>query len=213
MSEWQWDAVTRDSAGREDLRGEWYREYDPYSVFAPRPPRLYWLGMAVSAVWVVAYLLIYPSIPLVFAQTHWKGIGMPGGCQPWTAICEMQQAEYKLNAVRGRYLDKLRVIPVADLAEDQEMVEFVSRAGRVVFADSCAGCHGQLGTGIAKFPSLAPALNDTVWLHGGDVQSIQTSIRNPSVHPAGLIRRNDETATKILAVFVSQLPRQELAKR
>jgi len=190
---------------REDLRDEWYGFDRPY---INSPPKIYWLGMVLSALWVLGYLLIYPSIPFAFSQTHWKGIGMPGGCQPWTAICEMQQAEYKLNAVRGGHLDKILAIPVADLAENREMVEFVSRAGRVVFADNCAGCHGRLGIGIAKLAGLAPALNDAVWLHGGDVQSIQLSIRNPALHPAGLIQRYDETATKLLAVYVSGLAKQ-----
>lgn len=76
---------------RVDLRAEWYRDFDPWAASRPRIPVLYWIGMVASAVWLVAYLLIYPSIPL--PGGHWRGLGEPGGCQPWTAICEQERKQ------------------------------------------------------------------------------------------------------------------------
>lgn len=73
---------------RMDCRAEWYRDFDPLAASKPHIPRIYWLGMLASAIWLVAYLLIYPSIPL--PGGHSRGIGEPGGCQPWTAICEQE---------------------------------------------------------------------------------------------------------------------------
>ncbi len=184
---------------RIDNRGEWFREWDPWSRTFHNPPRWYWLGMAISALWIVIYLLIYPSIPLMGG--HWQGLGVPGGCQPWTAICEMQQGEEVVDAVRGQYLDRIRTASVQEIAADADLSDFIRNAGRVRFGDHCAGCHGKHGAGIVDVP-IAPVLNDEVWLHGGDVQAIWQNIQNPVIHPFGLVKRNDELSAKILAVYV-----------
>ncbi len=185
---------------RVDDRGEWFREWDSYSNYINHPPRWYWIGMVLSALWIVVYLLIYPSIPLM--NTHWQGLGVPGGCTPWTVICEMQQDEAALNQVRGVYLDRIRLSSVDELLADSEMSEFISRAGRVLFADNCSACHGKEGKGISKIPEMAPVLTDSSWLHGADVKAIQACIRNPMVHPYALAKPVEEVNTKILALYV-----------
>lgn len=90
---------------RADLRDEWYG-FD--RAYIQNPPKIYWFGMWLSAIWLVVYLLIYPSIPLPWAQTHWQGLGVPNGCQPWTAICEMQQDERALAAMSVHRLGTAR---------------------------------------------------------------------------------------------------------
>ncbi|MDD2721839.1 MAG: c-type cytochrome [Gallionella sp.] len=185
---------------RVDTRGEWFREWDSYSLTINRIPRWYWLGMLLSACWVVVYLLVYPSLPGI--SSHWKGLGVPGGCQPWTAICEMKQKQLSLDQVRGKYLARIRDLSAAEIVVDHELSEFVLRAGKVAFADNCAGCHGSDGGGTKAGPSL----NDSVWLHGATPQGIQGSIRNPAVHPFGLPARLDETSAKILASYTYRLP-------
>lgn len=201
--------MQRMTTEREDLRAEWYREWylaeTAYAGRIPRPPKIYWLGMALSAIWLLAYLLIYPSLPLVWAGTHWKGLGVPDGCQPWTAICEMQQGEAVLHEARGRYLDRVAEMPAAELAVDLEMREFIAHAARVRFADQCAACHGALGAGIPTAQDMAPVLTDVVWLHGGSVAEIQASIQSDKVHPFGLSRRMDEPTARMMAVYVHQL--------
>jgi hypothetical protein len=44
-----------------DLRDEWYG-FD--RGFLNQPPKIYWVGMIASALWLVIYLLLYPSIPI-----------------------------------------------------------------------------------------------------------------------------------------------------
>lgn len=54
--------------------------------------------------------------------------------------------------------------------------DFMSRAGEARYAGMCAGCHGVEGKGN---PALgAPDLTDRVWLYGGSLEAIKTSIRN-----------------------------------
>ena len=133
---------------RMDDRAEWYSEYFHYSPYVNQPPKIFWIGMIASGLWLVIYLIIYPSIPLL--STHWQGLGVPGGCQPWTAICEMQQGEKLLQDVRGGHLERIRRASVVELLANEEVSEFMSRAGKVPFAENCAGCHGQNGFGVNK---------------------------------------------------------------
>jgi hypothetical protein len=51
-----------------DERGEWYSEYSG-AGYIYQLPRWYRLGMVASALWLVIYLLVYPSIP--FLYLHW----------------------------------------------------------------------------------------------------------------------------------------------
>lgn len=182
---------------RVDTRGEWFREWDACSASYNRIPLWYWLGMALSACWVVVYLLVYPSLPGL--SSHWKGLGVPGGCQPWTAICEMQQEQSKLDQARGGYMGKMSGLPADGIAADRELADFVARAGRVPFAENCAGCHGRAGEGTKAGPAL----------HGATPQAIQDSIRDPSVHPFGLAGRLDDASAKMLAIHVYRLTANE----
>ena len=188
--------------GRVDTRGEWFREWDVYASHVNRIPRWYWLGMALSALWLVVYLIIYPSIPLL--TSHWQGLGVLGGCRPWTAICEMQVAQAKLDSVRGSYLEKLDTTSVEAIVADSELSAFISNAGRVSYAEQCAGCHGRERNELSQSDHLGPALNNTVWLHGGEIRDIKASIQDAATHPFGLAARIDELHAKLLAVFVYQ---------
>ncbi|MEQ1915814.1 MAG: hypothetical protein ABL856_03725 [Gallionella sp.] len=187
---------------RVDIRGEWFREWDVYASHVNRIPRWYWVGMTLSALWLVVYLIIYPSIP--FLTGHWQGLGVPSGCRPWTAICEMRVAQVKLDSVRGPYLEKLSSAVLETIATDRELSEFVSHAARVPYAEQCAGCHGRDGVGYSQIKSRAPSLSDAVWLHGGEIRDIKASIQDAAIHPFGLTTRIDELHAKLLAVFVYQ---------
>jgi cytochrome c oxidase cbb3-type subunit 3 len=51
-----------------------------------------------------------------------------------------------------------------------------SDLGAEAFADNCESCHGEGGTGGREFG--APNLADAIFLYGGDVESVETTIRN-----------------------------------
>jgi cytochrome c oxidase cbb3-type subunit 3 len=51
-----------------------------------------------------------------------------------------------------------------------------AKAGAVLFADNCAACHGDAGTGGREVG--APNLTDAIWLYGGDVASITNTVTN-----------------------------------
>ena len=79
-----------------------------------------------------------------------------------------------------------------------------SDEGRQVFADNCAGCHGENGEGIVEVGG--PSLNDSIWLYKGSLEAIEAQIERPQhgVMPAWLPRLGDESV-KQLAVYVHGL--------
>ncbi len=77
-------------------------------------------------------------------------------------------------------------------------------AGRQVFVDNCATCHGENAQGDIE--QGAPNLADHIWLYGGTEADIARQASKPrhGVMPAWLGRLGDST-TKQLAVFVHSL--------
>jgi cytochrome c oxidase cbb3-type subunit 3 len=74
-------------------------------------------------------------------------------------------------------------------------------AGKAVYAQYCAVCHGDDGKG--KLEVGAPNLTDKVWLYGSDEATIVDLIANPrnGVMPAWS-GRLDAATIKALAVYV-----------
>jgi len=156
---------------------------DDLADFVNQPPKWWMLGLTASAIWVVVYLLMYPSVPFATSGTFFKGIGLPGTGQ-WTAIKELATDQAELDAVRQPFEDKIKVMTPAAILADDKLSEYVSRAGKVLFSDNCAACHGQNGVGTfqsGKFAMreqgyMAPILLDDDWLYGGKIDDIYTSI-------------------------------------
>ncbi|WP_420404825.1 cytochrome-c oxidase, cbb3-type subunit III [Nisaea sp.] len=77
-------------------------------------------------------------------------------------------------------------------------------SGERIFENECAACHGPNGEGIQD--TGAPRLSDSIWLYGGDRQTIRETVNNSryGVMPAW-IDRLDEATIKQLAVYVHSL--------
>jgi len=96
----------------------------------------------------------------------------------------------------ARYVRSLSGLPVpagTDLA-----------AGKKIFADNCASCHGEEAKGNAEIG--APNLADRIWLYGADEASIVEVISNGKngIMPAWTDRL-DPATLKALAVYVHSL--------
>ena len=77
-------------------------------------------------------------------------------------------------------------------------------AGKKIFADNCAACHGADGTGNQELG--APNLADRIWLYGSDEATIIETISNSrsGVMPAWA-GRLDPATINALAVYVHTL--------
>ena len=76
--------------------------------------------------------------------------------------------------------------------------------GKPLYAENCVACHGDSGIGNAEFG--APALNNDIWLYGGDKQVIAQTITNSrrGVMPAwGRIL--EPVTVKQLALYIHSL--------
>jgi cytochrome c oxidase cbb3-type subunit 3 len=105
----------------------------------------------------------------------------------------LQRSEINAVADYVRSRARLPVTPGADLP-----------GGAKVFADNCAVCHGDKGTGKRELG--APNLTDSIWLYGSDRQAIIDGLVNGrgAVMPAWS-GRLDDTTIKALAVYVHAL--------
>ncbi len=52
----------------------------------------------------------------------------------------------------------------------------LAAAGATLFEENCASCHGEAGEGNRDIG--APRLNDAIWLYGGDIASLTTTVSN-----------------------------------
>ncbi|HET7492969.1 MAG TPA: cytochrome-c oxidase, cbb3-type subunit III [Bradyrhizobium sp.] len=77
-------------------------------------------------------------------------------------------------------------------------------AGKKIFADNCASCHGEAGKGNQDLG--APDLTDKIWLYGSDEATIVETITNgrAGVMPAW-VDRLDSSTIKAMAVYVHSL--------
>ncbi len=77
-------------------------------------------------------------------------------------------------------------------------------AGKKIFADNCASCHGDAGKGNPELG--APNLTDKIWLFGSDEATVIDTITNgrAGVMPAW-VGRLDPATIKALAVYVHSL--------
>ncbi len=157
---------------------------DDLGDFVNQPPKWWMLGLTASILWVVVYWVLYPSIPFSTSGDFTKGIGLPGTGQ-WTAIKELEADTADLDAVRGQYEDQLKNLSPEAILADAKLTGYIERSGKVLFADNCAGCHGQNGKGTmqvgVKFKQqeqgyMAPILLDDDWLYGGEIANIHETI-------------------------------------
>jgi cytochrome c oxidase cbb3-type subunit III len=108
---------------------------------------------------------------------------------------------------RDGVLDTAQINDVAEhvlALSGQEHDQAAAERGTAIFEDNCAACHGAQGEGIADVG--APALDNAIWLYGGDKASIVETVTNArrGVMPAWGGRLDDATL-KQLAVYVHSL--------
>ena len=121
----------------------------------------WWLYVFYATVaFSLVYYLLYPTVP-----------GFDGllGTNNRLALDDKLAAAHERQAV---YRDRIAALESEEIARDPELLSFALAGGRSLFADNCAPCHGLGGAGQHGYPSLA----DDVWLWGGTLDEIDTTI-------------------------------------
>lgn len=101
-------------------------------------------------------------------------------------------------------LEKQDILQVANFVRSFSGLDHdaaAATAGAEIFADNCASCHAEDGTGDQE--QGAPNLADAVWFYGADLDTIVTSISGgrKGVMPAWA-HRLDDTTIKQLTMFI-----------
>jgi len=78
-------------------------------------------------------------------------------------------------------------------------------AGEDIFLNNCAACHGEAGGGMISMG--APALNDAIWLYGGDYDTLMETVTYSrfGIMPAMGGADLSEAELRAVAVYVHQL--------
>lgn len=167
------DAVS----GVETTGHEWdgIRELDN-----PLPRWWLWVFWA-SVLFAIGYWVAMPAWPGISGYTR----GLLGQSDRQTVASALAD----LKSQRGANAAKLKHASLEQIESDPALQAYALSVGQSVFGDNCATCHGPGGAGAKGYPNL----RDDVWLWGGTLQDISTTLKHG-------IRSGDKQAR------VSQMP-------
>ena len=114
---------------------------------------LFWLTLIFGAI----YFVLYPGLGRWQGKFGWSSVGQ------YKAELAVEDAVVK--PIYDKYM-KQDLLAVAADPEAQAM-------GQRLFLTYCAQCHGSDARGAKGFPNLT----DSDWLHGGDPETIRTTIK------------------------------------
>lgn len=118
----------------------------------------WWLGLFwITIVFSVVFCIAYPA----FGDFSLLG---------WTQEKQYEEEVAQAEAVYGEIFAAFAATPVAELAGNPLALS----AGRNLFVNHCAQCHGSDARGARGFPNLA----DAEWQWGGEPGQILTTIAN-----------------------------------
>lgn len=152
---WLLLATAKNRHGAEDADTGHVWDDDLRELNKPLPR--WWLGLFIlTVVFAIVYLVLYP------------GMGNFDGTLGWT---QEKQYRAQVEAAETRFADFYAPFtgePIPELATNADAVA----AGRNLFVNNCAACHGSDARGAPGYPNL----RDDNWLYGGQPEQILTSI-------------------------------------
>ena len=129
-------------------------------------PRWWLWTFYATILWAFAYMIAYPSIPLLTRATQGL-IGTTNRERVEQDIRRFAEANAPIQA-------KLVATPLEQIAADPELANYTANAGAAIFRTWCAQCHGSGAGGNPGYPSLL----DNDWLWGGAIQDIYTTVQH-----------------------------------
>lgn len=136
-----------------------------------------------TVIWSIGYWVVYPSFPS--ANGYFAGLFETTNRKE--LIADMAEAK----AEKAVFLDRIAAMNVADIKDDPQLLAFSMAGAKAAFGENCAACHGTGGAGGPGYPSLI----DDDWLWGGDVETIEETIR------VGIRADNDDTRSSEMPAF------------
>lgn len=128
-------------------------------------PGAVWFFLFVTHLFALVYWVLMPAFPLL--TTYTKGL---------LGHNDREQVRLAIEKNTGSHAVLMQKINAADYElalADREMMKFVEKRGKALFADNCAACHGREGKGQSGFPSLVD--DDSLW--DGTPQGLAETVR------------------------------------
>lgn len=132
-------------------------------------------------------------------QTIHNGIRQPGNDETRMSIMPAFGRDGILTPEQVQ-----QVVAHVRVISGQSKPSAASRNGAALFEANCVACHGSRGEGKREFG--APNLTDSIWLYGGDLESLTRTVTHSrnGVMPAWG-GRLDPVTIKMLAAYVHSL--------
>ena len=167
--------------GTETVGHEW----DGIEELDTPMPRWWLYTFYASILFAIAYVVVYPAIPLLAKGTE----GLWGWSSRGQLAAEMKQE----NDRRASLFAQLDQTPIEQLPAKPELLRAAIEGGRAAFKVNCVQCHGAGGAGIVgKYPNL----NDDDWLWGGDLKSLEITLQHGIRQPG-----DAQTRTSLMPSF------------
>jgi cytochrome c oxidase cbb3-type subunit 3 len=155
------DKIEQDAVTGTDTTGH---EWDGIKELNTPLPK-WWLWTWYACIgWAAVMCLLYPSVPGL--RGYWHGL------LGYSSRAAAMQGVKEIDARHAAPLAQIGQTPIDEVVKDPKLLETAMEDGRITFANNCQPCHGQNGTGRIGYP----ALGDDVWLWGGKLTDIQTTI-------------------------------------
>jgi cytochrome c oxidase cbb3-type subunit III len=119
----------------------------------------WWLWMFyITIIFGLTYLVIFPGLG------NWQGV------QGWSSHGQYNQEVKESDDKYGPIFNNFAQTEIPLLAKDPKAIQ----AGKRLFGNYCAQCHGSDAKGTKGFPNLT----DNDWLYGGAPETIKATIMN-----------------------------------
>lgn len=144
-------------------------------------PRWWLIVLAMTVVFSLAYVVVYPAIPLASKATE--------GLWGWSSRGQLAEQMAAGVAERKAATDAIAAMPLEQLSSNPDLLAKAIAGGKAAFQVNCIQCHGSGGAGQLGYPSL----KDDDWLWGGNIKEIETTLTHG-------IRSPDDAATRTSAM-------------
>lgn len=147
-------------------------------------PRWWVITFVLSIIFSLAYVVVYPAIPLLNKGTE--------GAWGWSSRGQLAAETATAEAARAESNAQIAALPLTQIAANKELMDKALSGGKAAFRQNCVQCHGSGAAGGIGYPNL----NDDDWLWGGNVNEIHQTLLHGVRQPG-----DAETRTSAMPSF------------
>ena len=151
-----------DISGTETTGHEW----DGIKELNTPLPRWWLWTFYATLVFALGYVIAYPAWPLVNGATP--------GLLGYSSRAELLKEVDAARTTQSAQLEKVKILPLEEIRNDADLLQFAVAGGRAAFRVNCIQCHGSGAAGSKGYPNL----NDDDWLWGGTLDQIHTTLQH-----------------------------------